>query len=53
LRSVLAVVIVAVGALFAGGWYFAGQIRSGILKVEPAGPMRPYDDARGCESDAA
>jgi uncharacterized protein len=47
LWSALAVVIVLAAAFFGGGgWYFAGQIRSGALRVEPAGPMRAYDDAR-------
>jgi uncharacterized protein len=47
LWSALAVVIVLAAGFFGGGgWYFAGQIRSGALKVEPAGPMRPYDDVR-------
>jgi uncharacterized protein len=46
LWPVLAVVVVAAVALFGGGWFFAGQIRSGALKVEPAGPMRAYDDVR-------
>jgi alpha-beta hydrolase superfamily lysophospholipase len=41
------VVIVVLLAFFGGGgWYFAGQIRSGALTVEPAGPMRAYDDVR-------
>jgi alpha-beta hydrolase superfamily lysophospholipase len=47
LWSALAVVIVLAAAFFGGGgWYFAGQIRSGALKVEAAGPMRAYDDVR-------
>ena len=46
LWSVLAVVVVLAVAFFGGGWYFAGQIRSGALRVEPAGPMRAYDDVR-------
>ena len=47
LWSVLVVVIVLAAAFFGGGgWYFADQIRSGALKVEPAGPMRAYDDVR-------
>lgn len=44
--SVTAVVVVVAVAFFGGGWYFAGQIRSGALTVEPAGPMRAYDDVR-------
>ena len=47
LWSALAVVIVLAVAFFGGGgWYFAGQIRSGALTVEPAGPIRAYDDVR-------
>jgi uncharacterized protein len=47
LWSALAVVIVLPAAFFGGGgWYFADQIRSGALKVEPATPMRGYDDVR-------
>ena len=47
LWSALAVVIVLAAGFFGGGgWYFASQIRSGALKVEPAGPMRAYDDVR-------
>jgi uncharacterized protein len=45
--SALAVMIVAAVAFFGGGgWYFAGQIRSSALKVEPAPPMRAYDNVR-------
>jgi uncharacterized protein len=45
--SVVVVLMVAAVAFFGGGgWYFAGQIRSGALTVEPAGPMRAYDDVR-------
>jgi alpha-beta hydrolase superfamily lysophospholipase len=43
---VLAVVVVLAVAFFSAGWYFAGQIRSGALKVEPAAPIRAYDDVR-------
>jgi alpha-beta hydrolase superfamily lysophospholipase len=43
---VLAVVVVVAVAFLGGGWYFAGQIRSGALKVEPAAPIRAYDDVR-------
>jgi uncharacterized protein len=46
LWPVLAVAIVLAVAFFGGGWYFADQIRSGALKVEPATPMRAYDDVR-------
>ncbi len=47
LWSALAVLAVLAVAFFGGGgWYFAGQIRSGALKVEPAPPMRAYDDVR-------
>jgi uncharacterized protein len=46
LWSVLAVLTVLAVAFLGGGWYFAGQIRSGALKVEPATPMRAYDDVR-------
>lgn len=47
LWSALAVVVVLAVVFFGGGgWYFAGQIRSGALQVEPAGPMRAYDDVR-------
>jgi uncharacterized protein len=47
LWSALAVVIVLAVAFFGGGgWYFAGQICSGALKAEPAGPMRAYNDVR-------
>lgn len=46
LWPVLAVAAVLAVAFFGGGWYFADQIRSGTLKVEPATPMRTYDDVR-------
>lgn len=47
LWSVLAVVIVfGVAFLAGGGWYFAGQIRSGALAAEPAGALPGYDDVR-------
>jgi uncharacterized protein len=47
LWSVLAVVIVLTVAFFAGGgWYFAGQIRSGALAVEPAAAIPPYNDVQ-------
>jgi len=44
---VLAVVIVLATLFFGGGgWYFAGQIRSGALAVEPAKAMPAHDDVR-------
>ena len=47
LWSVLAAVIILAVAFFAGGgWYFAGQIRSGALAVEPAAAMPAYNDVR-------
>jgi len=41
----VAVVVVAV-ALAGGGWYFADQIRSSALAVEPAGALPLYDDVK-------
>src|SRR5215472_10062700 len=43
---VLAAVIVIAVVLAGGGWYFADQIRSTALAVEPAGPLPPYDDVK-------
>jgi alpha-beta hydrolase superfamily lysophospholipase len=43
---VLAAVVVITVALAGGGWYFADQIRSSALAVEPAGPLPPYDDVK-------
>lgn len=47
LWSVLAAVIVLALVFFAGGgWYFAGQIRSEALAVEPGTALPAYTDAR-------
>jgi uncharacterized protein len=47
LWSVLAVVVALALVFFAGGgWYFAGQIRSGALAVEPGTALPAYADAR-------
>ena len=47
LWSVLAVVVALALVFFAGGgWYFAGQIRSEALAVEPA-PRCPHIPMRG------
>jgi len=47
LWSVLAVVVALALAFFAGGgWYFAGQIRSGALAVEPGTALPAYTDVR-------
>lgn len=47
LWSVLAAAVVLAVAFFAGGgWYFADQIRSGALAVEPAPVMPNGDDVR-------
>jgi alpha-beta hydrolase superfamily lysophospholipase len=44
---VLAAVIALALVFFAGGgWYFAGQIRSGALAVEPGAAMPAYNDVR-------
>jgi alpha-beta hydrolase superfamily lysophospholipase len=40
------VVIVLAAGFFGGGWYFAGQIRSEALAVEPAGALPAYDDVQ-------
>jgi uncharacterized protein len=41
-------VVVALGLVFSagGGWYFAGQIRSGALAVEPGTALPAYTDVR-------
>ena len=47
LWSVLAVVVALALVFFAGGgWYFAGQIRSEALAVEPGTALPAYTDAR-------
>jgi len=47
LWSVLAVVVALALVFFAGGgWYFAGQIRSGALAVEPGAALPAYNTAR-------
>src|SRR5215469_11632870 len=43
---VLAAIVVIVAALAGGGWYFADQIRSSALAVEPAGALPVYDDVK-------
>lgn len=42
--AVLGTVVVLV--FVAGGWYFAGQIRSGALVPDPAAAMPAYNDAK-------
>ena len=42
----LAAVVVIVATLAGGGWYFADQIRSSALAVEPAGALPAYDDVK-------
>ena len=47
LWSVLAVVVALALVFFAGGgWYFAGQIRSDALAVEPGTALPAYTDVR-------
>ena len=47
LWSVLAAVVALALVFFAGGgWYFAGQIRSGALAVEPGTALPAYTDVR-------
>src|SRR5215470_20387107 len=47
LWSVLAVVVALALVFFAGGgWYFAGQIRSGALAAEPGTALPAYTDVR-------
>jgi CheY-like chemotaxis protein len=46
LWSALALVVVVAVVFVGGGWYFAGQIRSGALAVEPAAALPAYDDVR-------
>jgi uncharacterized protein len=47
LWSVLAVVVVLALVFFvSGGWYFAGQIRSGVLAVEPGTAIPAYNTVR-------
>jgi uncharacterized protein len=47
LWSMLAVVVALALVFFAGGgWYFAGQIRSGALAVEPGTALPAYTDVR-------
>ena len=47
LWSVLAVVVALALVFFiGGGWYFAGQIRSGALAVEPGTALPAYTDVR-------
>ena len=47
LWSVLAVVVALALVFFSGGgWYFAGQIRSEALAVEPGTALPAYTDAR-------
>src|SRR5262245_60260079 len=37
-RIAVAVVVIAIVLLLAGGWYFAGKIRSGAFEVDQAKP---------------
>ncbi|GAA6525520.1 alpha/beta fold hydrolase [Intrasporangium sp. DVR] len=37
-------VVLLLGALGAGGWYFSGRIYSGALESNPAQPLPGYDD---------
>src|SRR5215471_6352547 len=47
LGSVLAVVVALALVFFiGGGWYFAGQIQSGALAVEPGTALPAYTDVR-------
>jgi alpha-beta hydrolase superfamily lysophospholipase len=38
--------VLALGFLVGGGWYFSGRIQSGALAVEPGSAMPAYDDVR-------